>query len=220
MKVINLRNFYCILAVVSTLAAAHSMLFPRWPQASRISSDQVNRFISIASSNRTSINPTIIKSDHSDFYMSHSPIISLTLTSSSNLILTNAQVRDRADFSVSFITDSIKSLKLSPSAIKGNQPPFSLSEQTKAGTNFQTCFVPGNSSPFNFGFSQDHLSLAVDKVKSTEKNLGLKRFLGLSPSRRYQCMLVTLQSTLPRQEGYQLWLDLLDKLQIAFNQAS
>jgi hypothetical protein len=31
-------------------------------------------------------------------------------------------------------------------------------------------------------------------------------------------MLVTLQSTLPRQEGYQLWLDLLDKLQIAFNQ--
>jgi hypothetical protein len=69
----------------------------------------------------------------------------------------------------------------------------------------------------NFGFSQDQLSLAVDQLKSTEDNLGLKRFLGLSPSRRYQCMLVTLKSTLPRQESYQLWLDLLNKLQIAFN---
>jgi hypothetical protein len=218
MKVINLRKFYFILAVVSTMAATQSMLFPRWPRASRISSDQLNRFISISSSNRTSTNPTVIKSDHSDFHVSHSPVVNLSITSSSNLILTNVQVRDRADFSVSFITDSIKSLKLSSSAIQGNQPPLSLSEQTKAGSIFQTCFVPGNSSPFNFGFSQDHLSLALDKVKPTEKNLGFKRFLGLSPSRSYQCMLVTLQSTLPRQEGYQLWLDLLDKLQIAFNQ--
>jgi hypothetical protein len=220
MKLINLRQFYLILAVISTLAAAQSMILPRWPQASKISSDKLNRFISIATSNGISINPTIIKSDHSDFHVSRSPIINLKVNSNSNLILTNAQVRDRSEFSVSFITDSIKSLKLSSSAIKGNQPPFSLSEETKAGTTFQTCFVPGNSSPSNFGFSQDHLSLAVDKVKSTEKNLGLKRFLGLSPSRRYQCMLVTLKSTLPRQEGYQLWLDLLDKLQIAFNPKS
>ncbi len=218
MKIINLRKFYCILAVVSTLAAAQSMLLPRWPQASKIPSDKLNRFISIATASESSAKPTIIKPDHSDFNISHSPIISLKVNSNSNLIFTNAQVRDRVDFSLSFITDSIKSLKLSSSAIKGNQPPFSLSEQTKAGTTFQTCFVPGNSSLSNFGFSQDQLSLAVDKVKSTEKNLGLKRFLGLSPSRTYQCMLVTLQSTLPRQEGYQLWLDLLDKLQIAFNQ--
>ncbi|MFO0138568.1 MAG: hypothetical protein ACK535_11210 [Cyanobacteriota bacterium] len=220
MKFINLRKFYFILAVISSLAAAQSMILPRWPQASKISSDKLNRFISIATSKGTSINPTILKSNHSDFHASHSPIISLKVNSNSNLFLTNAQVRDRAEFSVAFITDSIKSLKLSSSAIKGNQPPFSLSEETKAGTTFQTCFVPGNSSPSNFGFSQDHLSLAVDKLKSTEKNLGLKRFLGLSPSRRYQCMLVTLKSTLPRQEGYQLWLDLLDKLQIAFNPKS
>ena len=220
MKLINLQKFYCILAVVSTLAAAQSMLLPRWPQASRIPSDNLNRFISIATASGSSVKSTIIKTEHSDFHTSHSPIISIKVNSNSNLIFTNAQVRDRVDFSVSFITDSIKSLKLSSSAIKANQPPFSLSEQTKAGTTFQTCFVPGNSSPSNFGFSQDHLSLAVDKVKSTEKNLGLKRFLGLSPSRRYQCMLVTLKSTLPRQEGYQLWLDLLDKLQIAFNPKS
>ncbi len=217
MKFINLRKFYFILAVISSLAAAQSMILPRWPQASRISSDKLKYFISIATSSETLINPTILKSDHSDFHASHSPIISLKVNSNSNLILTNVQVRDRAEFSVAFITDSIKSLKLSSSAIKANQPPFSLSEQTKAGTTFQTCFVPGNSSPSNFGFSQDHLSLAVDKLKSTEKNLGLKRFLGLSPSRRYQCMLVTLKSTLPRQESYQLWLNLLNKLQTAFN---
>ena len=217
MKIINLRKFYCILAIVTTVAALQSMLFPSRPQASRISSEKLDHFIANLASNGKSINSTIIKPDYSDFNISNSSIVSLKINSNSNLVLTNAQVRDRADFSVPFITDSIKSLKLSASAIKNNQPPFSLSEQTKAGTTFQTCYVSGTSSPSNFGFSQDQLSLAVDQLKSTEDNLGLNRFLGLSPSRRYQCMLVTLKSTLPRQESYQLWLDLLNKLQTAFN---
>ncbi len=217
MNIFNLRKFYFMLAVVSTLAAAQSMLFPRWPQASRISSEKLNLFVSNVASNGNSINSTIIKPVYSDYNISHSPVVALKVNPNSILFLTNTQVRDRADFSLSFITDSIKSLKLGGSAIKGKQPPFSLSEQTRAGTTFQTCFVPGNSLSSNFGFSQDQLSLAVDQLKSIEVNLGLKRFLGLSPSRRYQCMLVTLKSTLPRQESYQLWLDLLDKLQIAFN---
>jgi hypothetical protein len=217
MKIINLRKFYFILAIVTTVAALQSMLFPSRPKASRISSEKLDSFIANLSSNGKSINSTIIKPDYSDFNISNSSIVSLKINSNSNLVLTNAQVRDRADFSVPFITDSIKSLKLSASAIKSNQPPFSLSEQTKAGTTFQTCYVSGTSSPSNFGFSQDQLSLAVDQLKSTEDNLGLKRFFGLSPSRRYQCMLVTLKSTLPRQQSYQLWLDLLNKLQIAFN---
>jgi hypothetical protein len=217
MNIFNLRKFYFMLAVVSTLAAAQSMLFPRWPQASRISSEKLNLFVSNVASNGNSINSTIIKPVYSDYNISHSPVVALKVNPNSILFLTNTQVRDRADFSLSFITDSIKSLKLGGSAIKGKQPPFSLSEQTRAGTTFQTCFVPGNSLSSNFGFSQDQLSLAVDQLKSTEDNLGFKRFLGLSPSRRYQCMLVTLKSTLPRQESYQLWLDLLDKLQIAFN---
>jgi hypothetical protein len=217
MKIINLRKFYFILAIVTTVAALQSMLFPSRPKASRISSEKLDSFIANLSSNGKSINSTIIKPDYSDFNISNSSIVSLKINSNSNLVLTNAQVRDRADFSVPFITDSIKSLKLSASAIKSNQPPFSLSEQTKAGTTFQTCYVSGTSSPSNFGFSQDQLSLAVDQLKSTEDNLGLKRFFGLSPSRRYQCMLVTLKSTLPRQQSYQLWLDLLNELQIAFN---
>ena len=220
MKIINLRKFYCILAVVSTLAAAQAMLFPRRPQASSISSEKLNLFISNVASNGNSINSTVIKSDHSNYNTSHSPVVALKVNSNSSLFLTNTQVRDRVDFSLSFITDSITSLKLGGSAIKSKQPPFSLSEQTKTGTTFQTCFVPGNSLSSNFGFSQDQLSLAVDQLKSTEDNLGLKRFLGLSPSRRYQCMLVTLKSTLPRQESYQLWLDLLNKLQIAFSHKS
>jgi hypothetical protein len=37
MKLIKLKNFYGILAVISTLAAAQSMIFPRWPEASKIS---------------------------------------------------------------------------------------------------------------------------------------------------------------------------------------
>ena len=217
MKIINLRKFYCILAVVTTLAAVQSMLFPRRPQASRISSDKLDRFIVNVAANGKSINSSILKPDHSDFNVSNSSIVHIKINSNSNLVLTNAQVRDRADFSVSFITDSIKSLKLSTAAIISKQPPFYLSEQTKEGTTFQTCLVSGASSPSKFGFSQDQLSLAVDQINPTEDNLGLKRFLGFSPSRRYQCMLVTLKSTLPRQESYQLWLDLLDKLQIAFN---
>jgi hypothetical protein len=220
MKIINLQKFYCILAIVSTFAVIQSMLFPRSPQASRISSEKLDRFISKVATNGNSINTTILKPDHSDYNASHSSIVNLKINSSSNLILTNVQVRERPDFSLSFITDSIKSLKMNPSAKQINQPPRSLSEQTKTGTTFQTCFVSDNPSPSSFGFSQDQLSLAVDQTKSTEDNLVLKRFLGFSPSRRYQCMLVTLKSSLPREESYQLWLDLLTKLQIAFNQTN
>ena len=218
MKIINLRNFYSILAVVSSLAVIQSMLFPRWPQASRISSDKLSHFILSFASNGNPMSPTIISPDHSDFNISHSPIVSFKIDSYTDLLLTNVQVRDRADFSLSFITDSIKSLKLNPSAIKSKQPSSWLSEQTKAGTTYQSCFVSGNSSPSKFGVVQDQLSLAADQVISVEGNLGLKRFLGLSPSRRYQCILVTLKTTLPRQQSSQLWLDLLNKLEIAFNQ--
>jgi hypothetical protein len=124
MKLINLRKFYCILAVFSTLAATQSMLFPRKPQASTISSKEINNFISSFSSNGKSINPTIIKSSHSDYDISHSSIVSFKINSYSTLFLVNAQVRDRADFTVSFITDSVKSLKLDPSATQSKQPPF------------------------------------------------------------------------------------------------
>ena len=217
MKIINLKSFYAILAVVSSLALIQSMLFPKWPHASRISSEKLNRFISSVDSNGNSITSSNISPEHSDFNISHSPIVSLNINSNSYLILTNVQVRDRTDFSISFITDSVKSLQMNSSALKSKQPPFWLSEQTKAGTTYQTCFVSDNSSPSNFGVNQDQLSLAVDQVKSIGENLGLKRFFGLSPNRRYQCMLVTLKTTMPRQESYQLWLDLLNKLQITFN---
>ena len=217
MRLINLRKFYCILAVVSILAATQSMLFPRKPQASSISSEKMKSFISSFSSNGKSINPTIIKSGHSDYEISHSPIFSFKINSNSTLFLVNAQVRDRADFGISFITDSVKFLKLDSAATQSKHPPFSLSQQTKAGNTFQTCFVAGNSSAYNFGINQEQLSLAVDQVKSIEGNLGLKRFFGLRPSRRYQCMLVTLKSTLPRQESYQVWVDLINKVQITFS---
>ena len=217
MRYPNLTKFYCILALVSTLAVTHSMVFPRQPQASSISSEKMNLFTSNVAANGNSIKTSNVKPHHSDFNISHSPIVSFKINSNSILFLANAQVRDPIDFSVSFITDSIKSLKLDPSAIESKQPPFYLSKQTNAERSFQTCFVSGSSSTSIFGLNHVQLTSAVDQVKSIEDNFGLKRFLGLSPSRRYQCMLVTLKSTLPRDESYQLWLDLLKKLQISFD---
>jgi hypothetical protein len=217
MKYLNLTKLYCFLALISTLAVTQSMVFPRQPQASTISSDKMNLFISNVSANGNSIIPSIITRDHSDHDISHSPIVSFKINSNSILFLANAQVRDPTDFSVFFITDSIKSLKMDSSAIESKQPPFYLSEQSKPEKTFQTCFVSGNSSTSSFGLNHLQLTSAVDQVKSSEENFGLKRFLGLRPSRRYQCMLVTLKATLPRDESYQLWLDLLKRLQITFD---
>jgi hypothetical protein len=212
----NLRKAYFILAVFSTIAAAQSMIFPRWPEASKISSEKLSRFKSSIMSNGQVLDSSLIRDGHSDFNISHAPIVSLKLDSNSDLLLTNVQVRDRNNFGISYITDSIKSLKLNPSATSNNQPPFFLSERTPSGTTFQTCFVSGNSMPANFGVNQDQMSVAVDQVDSLKKNLGVMRFLGLTPSRRYQCMLITLKTRLPSQEGYQLWRDLLGKLQLSF----
>ena len=213
----NLRSFYGILAVISTLAAIQSMIFPRWPQASQISSQKLNQFQKSVSSNSHVLNLLPPLDEHSDYNMSHSSVARVKIDSNSDLILTNVQVRDRKDLEVSHITESIKSLHLKQSASRSKQPPFYLSETTSSGTTFQTCFVPSTPWPLGIAVNQDQLTLAVDQVKSAEKNLAVKRFLGLSPSRRYQCMLITLKTTLPTPEGNQLWLTMLRQIHNNFN---
>jgi hypothetical protein len=220
MNYLNLKKFYCFLALVSILAVTQSLVFPRKPQASRISSEKMNLFMSNFASNRDSINHSIITREHSDHDISHSPVVSFKINSNSILFLANAQVRDPTNFSVSFITESIKSLKLDSSAVESKQSPVYLSKATEVEKIFQTCFVSGNSSLSIFGLDHIQLTSAVDQVNSNEENYGFKRFLGLRPSRRYQCMLVTLKSTLPRQESYQLWHDLLKKLQTTFTNSN
>jgi len=213
----NLRSFYGILAVISTLAAIQSMIFPRWPQASQISTQKLNQFQKNVSSNSHTLNLLPPLDEHSDYNMSHTSITRFKIDSNSDLTLTNVQVRDRKDLEVSHITESIKSLHLKQSASRSKQPPFYLSETTSSGTTFQTCFVPSTPWPFGIAVNQDQLTLAVDQVKSAEKNLAVKRFLGLSPSRRYQCMLITLKTTLPTPEGNQLWLTMLRQIHNNFN---
>jgi hypothetical protein len=211
MTPINLRNFYGILGLISALAAAQSMVFPRWPNASDISTEKFNQFKADVSSNGHVVKPLSTLADHSDYNLSHTPIISLKIDANSELFFTNVQVRDRKDLDVPHITQSIKSLHLKPSATKNKQPPFFLSEITPSGTTFQTCLVPGSPWPFGLAVDQNRLTLAIDQIKSSEKNLAIKRFLGFSPSRRYQCILFTLKTTLPAMESNQLWLDLLRK---------
>ena len=213
----NLRSFYGILAVISTLAAIQSMIFPRWPQASEISTQKLNQFQKNVSSNSHTLNLLPPLDEHSDYNISHTSITRFKIDSNSDLTLTNVQVRDRKDLEVSHITESIKSLHLKQSASRSKQPPFYLSETTSSGTTFQTCFVPSTPWPLGIAVNQDQLTLAVDQVKSAEKNLAVKRFLGLSPSRRYQCMLITLKTTLPTPEGNQLWLTMLRQIHNNFN---
>lgn len=212
----KLKNLYFFLAVISTLAAIQSMMFPRWPEATKISLDKLNRFKSNLQINGSVVKTSLLKTDHSGFNLSHTPITSLSIQPNADLLLTNVQVRDRNNFSISYMTDSIKSLQLNKSATLNKLSPFYLSEISPTGATFQTCLVSGNSLPSNFGVGQEQLSLAVDQVKSSEKNIGIKRLLGLSPSRRYQCMLITLKTKLPYTESYQIWRDSLKQLQFIF----
>ena len=213
----NLKNFYGILAILSTVAATQSMIFPRWPDAYKISTEKLDQLIENVSSNGQIVKTLATLGNHSDYNVSHTAITSLKINSNSDLTFANVQVRDRKDLSVSHITESIKSLQLSKSAITSKQPPYFLSDTQPSGTTYQTCFVQGNPWPDGFAVSQDGLTSAVDQVKSSEANLAIKRFLGLSPSRNYQCMLITLRTSLPIKEGNQLWLDLLHQFQNTFN---
>lgn len=217
MTFMNLRNFYGALVLSSTLAATQSIIFPRWPQASKISSQKLNNLKANLISDRYVLQPLPVRVEHSDFNISHTPIIGFTINSNSKLYITNVQVRDRKNLQVSYFTESIKSLQLTNSATQSNQPPFFLSDKSPEGTTFQTCLVSDNLSSYNVGVNQDQLTLAVDQAKSLEKNLTIKRFFGFTPSRRYQCMLITLKTTLPAQEGSKLWLDLLIHFQKTFN---
>jgi len=213
----KLRNLYGILALLSTMGAAQSMIFPRWPEASEISPQKLNLFLKNVSSNNHVLASLPPIAEHSDYNLSHTPISRFKIDSNSDLTLTHVQVRDRKDLDVSHITESIKSLHLKQSASTSKQPPFYISEITSSGTTFQTCFIPSTPWPFGIAVNQDQLTLAVDQVKSPERNLAIRRFLGLSPSRRYQCMLITLKTTLPTPEGNQLWLNLLRQIQNNFS---
>jgi hypothetical protein len=215
MTFIKLKNFYGFLALTATLAATHSMIFPRWPDPDIISNQKLSRLVENLSSNGHIIKSLPIVNSHSDYKISHTPIISFKIDTNSELKLTNFQVRDRKDLEVSSLVESIKPLQLNNSETLSKQPPFYRSQTSSSGSTFQTCFVSGNSSPFGVG--ADQLTLAVDQLKSVEKNSGIKRFLGLIPSRRYQCMLITLKSTLPAVESNYLWLDLLKQFQITFS---
>ena len=213
----NLKNFYGILALFSTVAAAQSMIFPRWPDADKSFMQKLDLLSVNISSKGHIVKRLTTLANHSDYNMSHTAIISLKIDSNSDLIVTNVQVRDRKDLDVPHITESIKSLQLTKSASISKQPPYFLSETQPSGTTYQTCFVQGNPWPIGLAVNQDRLTSAVDHVKSSEANLPIKRFLGLSPSRHYQCILITLKTTLPIKEGNQLWLDLLHQVQKTFN---
>jgi hypothetical protein len=213
----NLKNFYGILALLSTVAATQSIIFPRWPDASKISTEKIDQFMANISYNGHTVKASTTLGNHSDYNVSHTSIISSKINSNSDLLFTNVQVRDRKDLSVSHITESIKSLQLTKSAIMSKQPPYFLSDTQPSGTTYQTCFVQGNPWPFGLAVNQDTLTLAVDQAKSLETNLAIKRFLGLSPSRNYQCILIILKTTLPIKEGNQMWLDVLHQFQNTFN---
>ena len=213
----NLRNFYGILALASTLAAVQSMIFPRWPDADKISTKKLDQFSANVTSSGHIVKYLATTSSHSDFNISHTSITSLKIDPNSDLIFANIQVRDRKDFDVSHMTESIKSLQLTKSVTESRQPPYFFSDIQPSVTTYQTCFVQGNPWPFGLAVRQDQLTSAVDQVKSSEAYLPVKRFLGFSPSRHYQCMLITLKTTLPLKEGNQLWFDLLHQFQNTFN---
>lgn len=217
MTIMKLTNFYASLALISTLAATQSIIFPRWPEATKISSQKLNHFKGKFLSNGYVIKSLPTLADHSDYSISHTPIFNFMVGPYAKLSLTNVQVRDRKNLKVSYITDSLSKFQLKSSATKSNQPPYFLTESTSEGTSFQTCLVSNTSFPLGIDVDQDQLAAAVDSVKSPEKNLLIKRFLGLSPSRTYQCMLVTLKTSLPAQQGSKLWLELLTNLKDTFN---
>lgn len=213
----NLRNFYGILALVSTVVALQSMIFPRWPDAYKISTKEIDQFSANVSSTGHIVKSLATSADHSDFNISHTALTRLRIDSNSELIFTNVQVRDRKDLDVPYITESIKSLQLTKSATESKQPPYFFSDIQPSKTTYQTCLVQGNHWPLGLAVKQDQLSAAVDQVKSSEAHLPIKRFLGFSPSRHYECMLITLNTTLPINEGNQLWLELLHQFENTFN---
>jgi hypothetical protein len=213
----NLRNFYGILAFASTVAAVQSMIFPRWPEAYKISTKELDQLSVNVSSNGHIVKPLATTASYSDFNISHTALTSLRIDSNSDLVFLNVQVRDRKDLDVLHITKTIKSLQLTKSATESKQPPYFFSDIQPSGTTYQTCLVQGNLWPLGLAVKQDQLTAAVDQVKSSEAYLPIKRFLGFSPSRHYQCMLITLKTTLPIKESNQLWSDLLRQFENTFN---
>jgi hypothetical protein len=133
--------------------------------------------------------------------------------------MTNVQVRDRKDLSVSQLLKSIKPLKLGHTATPSNHPPIFNTLITANGNIYQTCFVPNSPWPSGFNLDQFQLTAAVDQFSSSNNisNAGIKRFLGLLPSRKYECILITLKTNLSPQESAKFWAQILGEIQATFH---
>jgi len=186
----QLRYLYAILAIATAIAGTKAMVWPRWPNAKSLNQEAIFKALSNEGFKALTLKPYAAKRNAE---LATSEGIGYSLDNGFQLRLMRGTARQRFNFQTAFLTTLHPNLQLKQRKLHSGIPAYTIGIAQQKPT-LQTCLVQGYGGKQGFGVTREQLTSLVDKISKTKSN-GLKSFIGLSPNRDYQCILVQASTT-------------------------
>jgi hypothetical protein len=213
----QLRYLYAILAIATTIAGTKAMVWPRWPIAKPLNQEAISKALGNEGFKVLALKPYAAKRNAE---LATSETIGYSLDNSFQIRLMRGTARQRFNFQTAFLTTLHPQLELKQRRLHSEIPVYTIGFAQQNPT-LQTCLVQGYGNNESFGVTREELTSLVDKISKTKSN-GLKSFIGLSPNRDYQCILVQASTTnkMITATDLQIWQRILGVLQSALQKSS
>ena len=213
----KLRYLYSILAIATAIAGIKAMVWPRWPIAKPLNQEAISKALGNEGLKVLALKPYAAKRNAE---LATSEAIGYSLGNSFQVRLMRGTARQRFNFQTAFLTTLHPQLELKQRRLLSEIPAYTIGFAQQNPT-LQTCLVQGYGNKEGFGVTREELTSLVDKISKTKSN-GLKSFIGLSPNRDYQCILVQASTTnkMITATDLQVWQRILGVLQSALQQTA
>lgn len=184
-----LIKWYFGISMLASVVVIKAVAFPEWPKAKPLDKAHVTE--SLKKSGLMPFKNNVLPGIRNYEYAS-SPTLVFSSTNGFELRLIRAQVRQRLNLNLTFITSQESNLKV-VRPIEYGDTPNSIKGSIMNNPTIQTCYVEGSGFPNGFSTHADKLTKLVDHRSDGILSV-IQRIIGLKPNRTYECILVTLTS--------------------------
>ena len=199
-----LCRWFFLLVALSAFAALQGLLVPRWPRA-----QDLPAALLLSSLTKAGLNPnplTILPAVRS-YERSLSPILGWKLSDGSELRIVHGSVRQRKTFQTSFLGRDQPSLSLVSRRLDIPTPSCAAG-LIKGRPAYQTCLLSGSAGLATMAITAEALGKAADQQVAGPIDT-VKGLLGLQPTRKLRCILVSLRSATTEPPAVKIWRDIL-----------
>ena len=185
----GLRQILGALALVASLLALKSLIWPRWPSVAPLDRQAVASQLRAAGFRADSL-PSLPA--RRSYERSTSEGLGFNLGDGQTLRLLRGRVRERLDLQGARLAASDPSLVLQKRELLAGPPPSALGRNGESMVR-QSCLVSGPSGGGGFGMTDKQLLALVDQLPS-DRLQQIKVLIGASPPREYGCVLISVLS--------------------------